>query len=650
MLAQPLPVTTKVTALELSETMFGDGIKVISATYKGDPLSAGIYTDGTTFAAGVVPSDKGIILSTGQVTQFTNVKGDTNQSQSTSSDVKGIDGDKAINTIAGAKTFDAVFLEASFIPEGDTLTMQLVFSSEEYPEWVKSGFNDVVAIWVNGTLLQLSVGDGTISIDNINEKTNPNLYRDNGDGSLNTEMDGLTFVLTLKAPVKPGSENTIKIDIADAGDAIYDSALMIVADSVQTALIAQDDMVTVTTRGEGVVDLLQNDTVKGREGVVISHLADQAVKVGSVVTLGTGEKLLLNADGTVTVYATQATSPVIFSYTITDSTGTSDTAFVSVLPSPVDGTEGDDQMAVGYRDKEGNIIDGIDGLSEVILGYGGNDKITSGFGDDDIYGGTGNDFIRAGDGDDLLEGGAGNDVLDGQAGADRMVGGAGNDVYYISVATDVVIEGAGAGYDKVISDISMTLGANFEELWLREGTSATLANGNELANKIIGNAQQNTMSGFGGIDQLFGEAGADSVSGGAGADLLFGGSGNDLLFGDDGNDKLYGGTGSDSLFGGAGNDSLTAGSDGSWLEGGVGRDLLVGGAGQDVFIFAAGSGRDMVVDFEVGVDRLVLDGIDPKSVKTVFRGDTLLVSWGTTDYVKVDMMGLVSGDLDLFAW
>lgn len=648
MFAEPLPVATKVTALELAETMFGDGIKVVSATYKGDPLSAGIYTQGTKFAAGVVPSDSGVILSSGQVTEFTNGKGDANQSQSTSSDVKGIDGDKAMNTIAGAKTFDAVFLEASFIPEGDTLTMQLVFSSEEYPEWVKSGFNDVVAIWVNGTLLQLSVGDGTISIDNINEKTNPNLYRDNVDGSLNTEMDGLTFVLTLKAPVKPGAENTIKIGIADAGDAIYDSALMIVADSVQTALIAQDDLVAVTTRGETVVSLLYNDTVKGRDGVVISHLADQAVKVGSVVTLGTGEKLLLNADGTVTVFATETSAKVIFSYTITDKTGTSDTAFVTVTPSPVDGTEGSDQMGVGYRDAEGNIIDGADGLSEVIYAHGGNDKVTAGFGNDDIYGGDGNDFVRAGDGDDLLDGGAGNDVLDGQLGADTMAGGAGNDVFYINDAGDAVIEGSNGGYDKVISDISMTLGANFEELWLREGTKASSAMGNTLANKIIGNSQDNQVWGFAGNDQLFGEDGADVVSGGLGADNLFGGAGDDFLSGDDGNDKVYGGTGSDTLVGGLGSDSLTAGSDGSKLEGGAGRDLLVGGAGQDVFIFATGSGRDTVIDFEVGLDKLVLDGIDMKSVQTVLRGDTLLVSWGTTDHIKVDLIGLVSGDLDLF--
>lgn len=642
-----LPVSTNSTALEMAETMFGDGIVIVSASYTGDKQAAGIYTNGTTVSPGVVPSDSGVILSTGKAAQITNAGGEANKSTQQSTDNKGVDGHAAMNKIAGVGTYDAAFLDATFIPEGDTLTMRLVFSSEEYPEWVDSGYNDAVGIWVNGQLLTLSVGDGTISIDNINQTTNANLYQDNSTGSLNTEMDGVTLVLTLKVAVIPGAVNTIRIGIADAGDDIYDSALMIVAESVQTALIAHDDKVAVTTKGEAVVSLMDNDTITGRKDVAITHIADQAVKVGSEITLTTGERLRLNADGTVSVFGTSATDPVTFSYTITDATGTADTAFVTITPSPVDGTEGDDQMAVGYVDAQGNIIDGKDGMSEAILGYGGNDKITSGLGDDDIYGGAGNDFVRAGDGNDLLDGGAGNDVLDGQAGIDRMVGGAGNDVFYIDTAGDVVVEALNEGTDKVISDISMTLGANFEELWLREGSQASVATGNDLANKIVGNALANTVSGLAGNDQLFGEGGADLVVGGTGADLLYGGAGNDQLYGDDGADKLYGGTGADDLFGGAGNDSLTAGSDGSRLTGGTGNDLMGGGTGSDVFIFTTGSGRDAVVDFQLGRDVIQIEGVNSSQVVVQSSGGNILISWGTTDLITISQpAGLASAPLD----
>lgn len=633
--ASLLPVATDVTALKMAETMFGDGITVVSATYTGDPLSAGIYAGGTKVAHDVVPSDSGVILSTGRAAQFTNATGEANQSAQRSTDTKGIDGNAEMNAIAGVATYDAAFFDAEFIPVGDTLTMRMVFASEEYLEWVKTGYNDAVGIWVNGEKVTLSIGDGDISIDNINTTSNANLFRDNGKDLYNTEMDGLTLVLTLKAAVVPGKVNTIRIGIADAGDAVYDSALLIVADSVQTALIAQDDAVGVTAKGTAQVALLDNDTMTGRKGVVISHLNDIAVSVGKTITLPTGETLCLNADNTVTVGATNATTPVTFSYTITDATGTADTAFVTVKPSPVDGTEGHDQMAVNYRDAEGNTIDGADGLAEAIFGYGGDDKITAGLGDDDIYGGSGHDFVRAGAGNDLIDGGAGNDVLDGQAGGDRMAGGEGDDVYYIDSAADIVTEGANGGNDKVISDLSFTLSATFEELWLREGSAATTGTGNAAANKIVGNAQANVLTGMNGNDQLFGEAGEDQLFGGAGADVLWGGAGTDRLWGEDGNDKLYGGAGADQLFGGAGNDSLTAGSAGSRIDGGAGNDVLGGGSGADLFVFATGAGRDNVVDFTVGQDKLVMDGIAADLVRVTMTETQAKVSWGTTDIITL---------------
>lgn len=84
-----LPINTKVTTVELAETMFGDGIKLVSASYAGDPQSSGIYSPSTKVAPGAVPSDSGVILSTGTVTHVTNAKGGSNQSASTSTDTNG---------------------------------------------------------------------------------------------------------------------------------------------------------------------------------------------------------------------------------------------------------------------------------------------------------------------------------------------------------------------------------------------------------------------------------------------------------------------------------------------------------------------------------------------------------------------------------
>jgi Ca2+-binding RTX toxin-like protein len=619
----------------MAETMFGDGVKVVSASYQGDPRSSGVYDDGNTASPGVVPADSGVILSTGLASNFTNATGPDNARPDTSTDTKGVDGDPILNELAGVRTYDAAILTAEFIPVGDTLTMQLVFASEEYPEWVNQGFNDVVAIHVNGELVTLSLGDGDISIDNVNNETNANLYVDNTKGTLNTEMDGLTIVLTLKAPVKPGEINTISVAIADGGDAFYDSSLLIIADSVQTALIAHDDRAELTQKGEASFDLLANDTTTGRLGVQIIAINGQPVTPGESVRLPTGETVTLNKDGTISVSALATSDQVAFSYTIGDDHGTTDTAFVTMDAMAVQGTDGNDSMHVGYTDANGRQIDGTDGLSEVIHGYGGNDKITAGFGDDDIFGGTGNDFIRAGEGNDSLWGGDGNDVLDGQAGDDWMAGGRGDDVYWIDSVGDVVVEAANEGYDKVMSDVDHVLGTHFEELWLNEGTAARTGQGNALNNKIVGNSNDNMISGLGGNDKLMGNGGNDSLYGGDGNDDIWGGTGRDHLYGGAGNDKLYGEDGDDFLFGGAGIDRLNGGAGNDVIDGGAGNDILGGGLGADVFVLAAGGGRDTVTDFEDGIDLIAveaasMDGVKLRAISggvevTIGNGDTLFL-------------------------
>lgn len=633
--AHLLPVAVNQTAMTLAQTMFGDGITVLSASYKGDARSAGVYTSGDTISPDAVPSPSGVILSTGLATQFTNASGATNQTTSRSTDTTGINGDALMNKIAGVATYDAALFEASFVSTGDELSMRLVFASEEYLEWVKSGYNDAVGIWVNGQQVELSLGDGTISIDNINTTSSENLFRDNTDGSLNTEMDGLTYVLTLKAPLLVGQTNTIRIGIADAGDASYDSALLIVADSVQSALIAQDDNHSVTGYGQTTVDLIGNDTTAGREGVHITAINDEPVTAGDWVWLNSGDAVRLEEDGRVTFFSGGMNGPVSISYTITDAKGVADTAFATFDPQAVDGTNGNDAMMAGFVDAEGNRIDGIDGDGEAIYGYGGQDKIFAGMGSDYIYGGTGNDFVRSGDGMDMIDGGDGNDVLDGGYDIDQMDGGKGNDVYYVDIQNDVVIEADNGGYDKVISDVSYDLGAAIEELWLRAGSWATDANGNDLANKIIGNENANTLTGAGGADQIIAGLGDDSVFGDAGRDLLFGNAGADLLDGGEDRDKLFGGAGQDTLSGGAGDDLLVSGAGGGDLTGGAGRDLLFAGSGADVFYFHTGSDFDRLRGFDATEDRLVFDGLQASDVTITERGNQTVLTWGADDRLVI---------------
>ena len=72
-----------------------------------------------------------------------------------------------------------------------------------------------------------------------------------------------------------------------------------------------------------------------------------------------------------------------------------------------------------------------------------------------------------------------------------MVGGTGDDTYVVNVATDVVTELANEGFDTVRSGVTLTLGANVENLVLT-GTTAIKGTGNALDNVLTGNSAKNT--------------------------------------------------------------------------------------------------------------------------------------------------------------
>ena len=135
--------------------------------------------------------------------------------------------------------------------------------------------------------------------------------------------------------------------------------------------------------------------------------------------------------------------------------------------------------------------------------------------------------------------------------------------------------------------------------------------------EIRAGAGDDVLDGGPGNDALYGNLGDDFLYGGDGDDVLFGEDGNDRLWGEAGADTLYGGAGDDRLFGGDGDDALFGGPGADILLGGAGRDTMTGGPGADLFVFLAASDslpgasrRDVILDFEAGIDRIDLSRID----------------------------------------
>jgi len=190
---------------------------------------------GTTF-----PFENGIILSTGKIN---NAPG-PNSYLSDDGGGMGWNGDSDLSDALGlSNTFNATVLEFDFIPLGNRISFDYIFSSEQYltsPSSNQCNFTDGFAFLLKeasattydnlavipGTNIPVKVntvrGSGTICppanaayFDAFNGTTHP------------TNFNGQTTVLTAQADVVPGQTYHIKLVIADEGNYRYDSAIFL---------------------------------------------------------------------------------------------------------------------------------------------------------------------------------------------------------------------------------------------------------------------------------------------------------------------------------------------------------------------------------------------------------------------------------------
>ncbi|MBM1222014.1 hypothetical protein JQU17_14020 [Ponticoccus sp. SC2-23] len=79
----------------------------------------------------------------------------------------------------------------------------------------------------------------------------------------------------------------------------------------------------------------------------------------------------------------------------------------------------------------------------IVFGYGGDDAIGVGSGNDVVFGGSGSDTVMLMGGDDMASGGDGDDRIFGRMGNDVLAGGLGDDVLGGGQGNDVLIDGLG---------------------------------------------------------------------------------------------------------------------------------------------------------------------------------------------------------------
>ncbi|PJB13761.1 MAG: hypothetical protein CO118_12140 [Flavobacteriales bacterium CG_4_9_14_3_um_filter_32_8] len=258
--SQVVTSNTNTVANYVQNVLLGGGVTVSNITFNGGPSNVanpqfGEFTDATSS----VGLSSGVILGTGDITLASQPNIGTGSSLGGTGN-SGSDPD--LTPISTAGTFDEGIIEFDFIPVGDTLTFNYVFASEEYEEYVCSGYNDVFGFFLTGNnplggtynakniaLVPdpLSPGNYTttaVAINTINPGVagaygsaatcaaqDPNwttynvFYQTNP--TTNYEYDGRTTVLTAFALVNCGETYHIKLAIADAGDAAFDSGVFL---------------------------------------------------------------------------------------------------------------------------------------------------------------------------------------------------------------------------------------------------------------------------------------------------------------------------------------------------------------------------------------------------------------------------------------
>jgi gliding motility-associated-like protein len=249
-----LQVTNSNSALALAQKIAGEGVTISNVTLTGGPNAKGFFVNQGNTNIGI---DSGVVLTTGRAASTPslpgiNGNGTTPAWLALADNMLSLPGDINLANALGlpvSNTKDACILEFDFVPIGDTIRFNYVFSSEEYtPEFVCE-FNDAFAFFISGPgitgLKNIALIPGTnipVSIFNVNNVQDPpdalcpnniQYYIDNTSNVYFTH-DGHTTVLTAISEVQPCQTYHLKLVIVDVDDNQYDSAVFLEAGSLRS--------------------------------------------------------------------------------------------------------------------------------------------------------------------------------------------------------------------------------------------------------------------------------------------------------------------------------------------------------------------------------------------------------------------------------
>ena len=441
------------------------------------------------------------------------------------------------------------FLEFDWNGGGDAFQPFVTFRNVSASAFSAADFNghEPIIVIEPGVTLTGTEGDDDLNGTNLNDVLNGNGGNDRlwGHGG-NDQLDGGTGVDRMVGGSGDDiyfvdSSSDLVIELAGEGtDDVHSSASLVLRENVENLLLLGSADINATGN-ELANELTGNggsNRLSGAAGIdrLIGHGGND------ILDGGTGADTMRGGVGDDTYYVNDAGDLAI------ENAGEgTDIVYSSInyrLREHVENLTLTGSAVRGYGNGEDNRLIG-NGANNILDGFAGADVMRGGLGNDTYYVDdlndnvienaaqgidsvyssvsfalasnvenltlTGSTAVRAtgNSGDNRLVGNDEDNILNGGLGADVMRGGLGNDSYFVDDIGDNVVEDSGAGRDRVYTTVSLTLGSNVEDIFLR-GSNSINATGNSLDNVVRGNSAANVITGARGADDLQGGGGADT--------------------------------------------------------------------------------------------------------------------------------------------
>lgn len=252
-------------------TLVGSGVSISNVTFNNISTTLNATTGGQlgvfTNNPAVFPTlsfSNGLIIATGDVS----VAMGPNDSDGDESAITNSVTCNELQNLIYDDLYNPAVLEFDFMTTSDHVSFNYIFASEEYPEFVGLGYNDVFGFFVTDLTTNQTTNVALIpntnlpvSIDNVNDYSYSQYYHATPDYSNNIQYDACVGPFTASFSVVPCRFYHIKLAISNAGDNAYGSAVFlegqsftaegtetqVVYDNVDLPVVVQDcNTATVT--------------------------------------------------------------------------------------------------------------------------------------------------------------------------------------------------------------------------------------------------------------------------------------------------------------------------------------------------------------------------------------------------------------------